>query len=166
MEEKNDCQRHFVLEPITEDRKVLYSITTGLRECEHLQTICPEMSLNIDKVKWALSNKQENSQEEINDRINLLKEAIGTYWEVNDYYKDKICDTYLMFPYLLIEQNYTYWFVKGYLSDYQSGMQDTHIYIQDTLNHKFEFNEISKEDFVRLTNLHVNEVLNRRLQKL
>ena len=103
------------------------------------------------------------------DKFNKLKETIGKYWEVTKYggnNNEVNYGTRLIYPYRLIGLNSTYWYMEGIVDDdYNSGMRSMTSNVNDEFNN-CQFVEITKEEFIRRINAHVNDVLNTRLEKI
>ena len=103
------------------------------------------------------------------DKFNKLKETIGKYWEVTKYGGNNNEDVYgtrLIYPYRLIGINSTYWYIEGIVDDdYNSGMRSMTSNVNDEFNN-CQFVEITKEEFIKRINAHVNDVLNARLEKI
>ena len=103
------------------------------------------------------------------DMFNKLKETIGNYWEVTKYGGNNNEDVYytrLIYPYRLIGINSTYWYIEGIVDDdYNSGMRSMTSDVNDVFNN-CQFVEITKEEFIKRINAHVNDVLNTRLEKI
>ena len=103
------------------------------------------------------------------DKFNKLKETIGKYWEVTKYCGNNNEDVYgtrLIYPYRLIGINSTYWYIEGIVDDdYNSGMRSMTSNVNDEFNN-CQFVEITKEEFIKRINAHVNDVLNARLEKI
>lgn len=141
--------------------------------CTKVKLLLPN-SVFTDTVEQLIDKINDEAKEcnkEIDNRLAQLKSTLGKYWEVtcSDEDNNYVYWKYLIFPYRIILNNDTYWFVKGYLEgdDYHSGMIDDNINFMDCwVKDNVYFREITREDFLKRINSHTNDVLDIRLKKL
>lgn len=143
--------------------------------CKQLKTMFPDAiftkNINelIDEISNEINDEHAVCNSEIEERLEQLKSTIGKYWEVTCSRDNIVYWQIVIFPYLIIQSNNTYWFIKGHLNDdYHSGMSDENIdYMEQWIKEStITFKEITKEEFIERVNAHTNDVLNIRLEKM
>lgn len=125
-----------------------------------------EKAINLNKV---ISKKLSEYDEHLKERINILKQTLGKYWEVREYNdKDKkiLYSTRLIYPYRMIMTNNTFWYIEGIVEDdYNSGMHSRTADCYSIFNNCL-FTEITKEEFIKRVNEHCADVIISRLEKI
>lgn len=121
---------------------------------------------SINKV---ISKKLSEYDECLKERINILSQTLGKYWEVKEYNgKDRkvLYSTRLIYPYRMIMTNNTFWYIEGIVEDnYNSGMRSCTVDCYSIFNNCL-FTEITKEEFIKRVNEHCDDVLISRLEKI
>lgn len=125
-----------------------------------------EKATNLNNV---ISKKLSEYNEHLKERINILKQTLGKYWEVREYNdKDRkiLYSTRLIYPYQMIMTNNTFWYIEGIVEDdYNSGMRSCTVDCYSIFNNCL-FTEITKEEFIKRVNEHCDDVLISRLEKI
>ena len=142
----------------------VYDLTKKLNNLFKTKEIT-EKILELEKI---ISKKYKVYDELLEKRAEQLRNTLGKYWEITCYYNNGIINTDIIFPYRLLEDNCTYWFVRGNLTRFNSGMESTRFDYEsvwvDGVTAKFK--EITKDEFMKRVHDNYDAPLTYRLNNL
>lgn len=124
-----------------------------------------EKILELDKI---ISKRYAVYDELLEKRTEQLRGTLGKYWEITCYYNDGIISTDIIFPYRLLEDNCTYWFIRGNVTRYNSGMESKNVDYETVWTDGItaEFKEITKAEFLKRVLDNYDAPLTYRLNNL